>query len=193
MIDMAASSDAPSSQPIFVITGTPGAGKTSVAQALVRRFPFGLHIPVDDLREWVVSGIAHPVPTWTDETSRQFGLARQAAALTARLYADAGFAVAIDDVIKPAEAEELIAAHLGGYVVGKILLHPAVDVVLARNARRTTKNFDTSAFAQFIPGIHRWIVEDRFDETGWLIVDSAGMSLDQTVDYILEHRAISTG
>jgi len=185
---MVALSDAPSSQPVFFITGTPGAGKTSVAQALVRRFPFGLHIPVDDLREWVVSGIAHPVPTWTDETSRQFGLARQAATRTARLYADAGFAVAIDDVIRPPEAEELIVTHLSGYMVDKILLHPAVDVVLARNAQRTTKDFNTSTLAQVIPGIHRSIAEDRFDETGWLIVDNTGMSLDQTVDYILEHR-----
>ena len=38
----------------------------------MRRFPFGLHIPVDDLREWVVSGISQPVPEFTAETGRQF-------------------------------------------------------------------------------------------------------------------------
>src|SRR5947209_3291908 len=32
--------------PIFLITGAPGTGKTSVATALMRRFPYGLHIPV---------------------------------------------------------------------------------------------------------------------------------------------------
>ena len=45
---------------IVLITGTPGAGKSVTAAALMRRFPFGLHIPVDDLREWVVSGISAP-------------------------------------------------------------------------------------------------------------------------------------
>jgi adenylylsulfate kinase-like enzyme len=47
---------------ILLLTGLPGAGKTSVATALLQRFPFGIHIPVDDVRKWVVSGIAHPVP-----------------------------------------------------------------------------------------------------------------------------------
>ena len=58
--------------PLFLITGTPGVGKTETARALMRRFPFGLHIPVDDLREWVVSGISHPVPEFTEETAGSF-------------------------------------------------------------------------------------------------------------------------
>ena len=91
--------------PLFLITGTPGAGKSVTAAALMRRFPFGLHIPVDDLREWVVSGISQPVPEFTEETGRQFRLARTAAAQVAALYADAGFAVAIDDVIHEPDAE----------------------------------------------------------------------------------------
>lgn len=58
----------------FIVTGTPGAGKTSVGKALLQQYEFGIHIPIDDLREWVVSGIAHLLPAWTDETTRQFWL-----------------------------------------------------------------------------------------------------------------------
>src|SRR5689334_5075047 len=114
--------------PIYLITGTPGAGKTSVAAALVRRFPLGVHIPVDDLRELVVSGRANPIPRWTNETTRQFRLARQAAAQVADLYASAGFAVAIDDVILPAEAEALIATPLASHTMHKVLLRPDLEV-----------------------------------------------------------------
>ena len=116
--------------PIFVLTGTPGSGKTSVAQALLRRFPTGLHIPLDDLRAWVVSGQAPPVPVWTDETSRQFLLARHAAADVAGRYAAAGFAVALDDVIYPEEVRALFERPLAGFPLYNVLLHPPLQQAL---------------------------------------------------------------
>lgn len=171
--------------PIFVITGTPGAGKSSVAIALMRRFPFGLRIPVDDLREWMVSGLAPPVPTWTDETSRQFQLARQAAAQIARLYADAGFAVVIDDVILPHEAHALFVTPLSGHKMRKILLRPDIAVALARNAERTNKNFDTSVLALPIHRLYELMDPSDFARAGWNIVDNSHLSLEDTVDAIL--------
>ena len=100
------------SLPPFLISGTPGSGKTTAARSLMQRFPFGLHLPVDELREWVVSGISQPVPEFTEETGRQFRLARGAVAQVAALYADAGFAVAIDDVVHEPDAETCFVAPL---------------------------------------------------------------------------------
>ena len=108
--------------PIFMLSGSPGSGKSSAARALAMRYPFGMHIPLDDLREWVVSGVAHPVPTWTDETTRQFHLARSGAGRLARLYAEAGFAVVLDDVIFPPDFEKSIAPQLAGLAVVRVLL-----------------------------------------------------------------------
>jgi thymidylate kinase len=171
--------------PIFLITGTPGAGKTSVASALVKRFPLGLHIPLDDLRNWVVSGNAPPIPTWTNETTRQFRLARQAAVQIARYYASAGFAVAIDDVLFPSEAEATIISSLWPYPVHKILLKPDVEIALERNVTRTNKNFDTSILADTIRKLHHSMPASLFARAGWLVVDNTSLSLEATVDRIL--------
>lgn len=182
----------PQPPPIFVITGPPGAGKTSVATALLQHFEFGLHIPVDDLREWVVSGIAHPVPLWTEETTRQFRLARQAAVQTARLYAEAGFAIAIDDIIYPAEAKALILNQLPDFTIHKILLLPKAEIALVRNARRNNKNFDTSILTEPIREIQRAMIEQNYGEAGWIIIDSSGLSIEETVKEVLKRVAQKT-
>ncbi len=171
--------------PIFLLTGPPGAGKTSVATALLQRFPFGIHIPVDDVREWVVAGIAHPVPDWTDETSRQFCLARQAAAQTALLYHAAGFAVVIDDIIFPAEAHTLFVERLPRDKLHKVLLLPSAEVALRRNSQRTTKGFDRQVLAEPIRTLRQALAEQPFVEMGWRSIDNSGMSVDETVAAIL--------
>jgi protein tyrosine phosphatase (PTP) superfamily phosphohydrolase (DUF442 family)/chloramphenicol 3-O-phosphotransferase len=172
--------------PIFLLSGAPGAGKSTTAEALLRRFPFGLRIPVDDLREWVVSGIAHPVPSYTAETGRQFRLARAAAADTARLYADAGFVVAIDDVLHESDAEACFVVALTPRPVYKALLQPPLEIALARNQTRANKPFDPASLAETIRGVHRSLGEQNRADLGWIVVDNAALTPDQTADAILE-------
>ena len=172
--------------PLFLITGAPGAGKSVTAAALMRRFPFGLHIPVDDLREWVVSGISHPLPEFTEETGRQFCLARTAAAQVAALYADAGFAVAIDDVIHEPDVRACLTDALAPREVHKILLQPSLEVALARNADRTNKGFDTAVLADAIRGNHRSLNEQNRSDLGWTIIDNSELNVEETVDASLE-------
>lgn len=174
--------------PIFLFSGTPGSGKSSVARALLQSFPLGLHLPVDDFREFVVAGRAS-VFDWTEETARQFALARGAAAGVAGTYAEAGFAVALDDVVFPAETEALFVRPLRAYEIHKVLLLPRLDAVVRRNAERTNKHFDTVVLAETIGKLHRMFAEQEqdFRAAGWLVLDSSEETLEETVAYILNH------
>jgi tRNA uridine 5-carbamoylmethylation protein Kti12 len=169
---------------IYLISGTPGSGKSSVAKALVSRFPRGVAIAVDDLREMVVSGMAHPVPTWTEETARQFALARASAVRMALLYEAAGFVVAIDDVISSESFHTDYESHFEGAQPQRILLHPALDTALARNANRSNKAFDTSVLEAVIVRLHHEF--SSMDQSGWHVIDSSNLDLPKTVDIILE-------
>ena len=173
------------SSPVYLVTCTPGAGKSTVARALTRRFTHGVHLPLDDLREWVVAGIAHPVPEWTPETSRQFALARAAAVAAARIYADDGFAVVLDDVVLPLEAKRAYLAPLASYKLRPVLLCPRLEVALARNAARRTKAFDPATLAETIRRLAPSMTADRYARSGWQVVDSSDLTVEETVDAIL--------
>ncbi|MBB5233513.1 AAA family ATPase [Deinococcus budaensis] len=167
-----------------MVSGSPGAGKSTVARALLQRFALGLHLPVDDLRDFVVSGHAPPRLDHPPEAARQFWLARTAAAHTARLYADAGFVVAVDDVLWPADLG-LFTPHWAGLDVRPVLLAPGLAVAHERNATRTTKAYDTRTLVPLIDALHPQMPPDAYREAGWAVVDSARLSAEETVDALL--------
>ena len=169
--------------PIFAITGQLAAGKSTLARALLDRYPLGYHVDVDAIREMVTSGLASPLD-WTDETTRQFELALEGSAALARVYHRAGFAVAIEGGLDPLILDRrLDEAGVRDAVVG-IVLHPPLAVALERNRARTTKPFDTS----ILEGVMREIDADLAAEPlpdGWLRHDNADETVTQTVDWVL--------
>ncbi|PNY81750.1 phosphotransferase-like protein [Deinococcus koreensis] len=178
--------------PIFLILGTPAAGKSTVARALMERFGRGLHLPVDDLRHMVVSGLAEPGFEWTDELKLQLRLARGAAARTALAYAGAGFAVAIDDFWQ-GETPDADYGPLQGHGVHRVLLQPSLEATLARLAARRP---DEASFKGVLAQATLLIRADmdRHPKTGWQVVDSSDLSVGETVDRILEQaQVVPTG
>lgn len=173
----------PGTPPVVVITGQLSAGKSTVARALLDRFPFGCHVDVDGIREMVTSGLASPLD-WTDETSRQFELAIRAAAAMARVYADSGFAVAIEGGIDPELIESALTEHgLRDRMVG-VVLHPQLEVALERNRSRRTKAFDTSILEGAMREIDADVARDA-SRPGWHRIDNSDESVAATVERVL--------
>jgi adenylylsulfate kinase-like enzyme len=169
--------------PVVVITGQLSAGKSTVAKALLARFPFGYHIDTDGIREMVVSGLASPLE-WNDETSRQFELAIRASVALAAVYADAGFAVAIEGGLDPEAVERAMTdAGLDGRWTG-VILYPTLEVALDRNRTRTHKGFDTSILEDVMREIEDDLAREA-DRPGWHRLDNSSETVDETVDRIL--------
>ncbi len=156
-----------------------------MSRALLGRFPKGVHISVDHLRAAVVSGFVLPDLTWPPEVDEQFRLARETATDTARRYAAAGFAVAVDDCLGPQREPEIDTSHYGGLVedpsVVRVVLRPSLAVALERN--RSRGNAPADFLTQAIPVLHE--VQARGLREGWTVIDTSELTVDETVERVL--------
>ena len=76
-------------------------------------------------------------------------------------------------------------SYLGSVALRKVLLHPTLETVLARNAAPSRKPFDPSILEAACRGLHPLLATENTAEHGWIVVDSTKLSLDQTVDAIV--------
>jgi len=172
---------------IFLVVGAPAVGKSTTAHALSARFQKSIHIPVDDVRDMVVSGLVHPGETWGADLVEQLTLARRNVTHMAKTYNQAGFAVVIDDFWDPNSRLMEYAELFREPNAHRILLYPSQQAAEERNRRRSGPNGETD----YIAGGIRIVYEnlrmevDNLQREGWMIVDTTDKSIEATVDHIL--------
>ena len=170
---------APVATTVFLITGIPGAGKTTVALALAGRFERAAHVEADALQRMIVSGGRWPHEGLDDVARAQLGLRARNAGLLAASFFDAGIVPVIDDIVVGPRRLGIYREVLGERTLQLVVLAPPVEVALARDRGRRDKQVGD-----------RWVHLDAEQRAGlgnegvWL--DTGQLTVEQTVDAILE-------
>ena len=165
----------------WLITGIPGAGKSTVARLLAGSMPRSAHIEGDELGELIIGGRVLPGQEPEEEAGRQMDLNVQNQCLLARSFAEAGFVPVLDYVVVGRSRLERYRRALDDFDLHFVVLHPGREVALHRDLTRPEKTvarlwaYLEDELVRELSGIGLW-------------VDSGSLTAGETMELILREQ-----
>ncbi len=151
---------------IAIVSGPPGAGKTTVSRRLAGRFEPSVHVVSDEFYRWIVEGFVAP---HLPGARRQNEAVIDIVADVVSGYHDAGYHVAWDGIVGPWWIERLVE-RLGDRtaVTHWLILRPRFDLGVARVAARdgTTDTSGAETMARQFADLgddERYVIETNGD------------------------------
>ena len=161
---------------IVLITGPPGAGKTSVSEALVARIERSVLVDGDAFFRSVRGG---SIPPWEPEADRQNGTVIRAIGAAADQFAVGGYVVVVDGVIGPWFLDAFLDQV--EHPVVYLILRPSTDVAMGRAIAR-----DDPQLVDPEPIAHMYLAFSDLGEHERFVIDSTAMSIDETTEAALQ-------
>src|SRR6478752_4893200 len=95
---MSGTAPAPTTEPVLLLTGPPGVGKTTAARLVADGAERAVHVESDWFFRFIRSGYVEP---WRPESHEQNATVMRIVAGAAAGYADAGYFTVVDGIISP--------------------------------------------------------------------------------------------
>lgn len=174
----------------LVVTGLPGAGKSTVTRLVAAALPRAARIDGDAVNEMIVSGWVGPVSEPADEARRQLRLRALNICTLANNFAEADFTPVVDHVVPDRAVLRYMVGMLRPRPVLFVVLAPGLAVCRRRNAARTVEERVDYDFGPLDEEMRAELAD-----TGWWL-DTAELTAAETVREIMAHageRAVVAG
>jgi predicted kinase len=174
----------------LLVTGMPGAGKSTVTRLVGRRLERAARLGGDEVNGMIVSGFVWALGEPADEAARQVELLHRNLCALADNFCDAGFTPLIDAMIPSRERLDFFLDRLAPRRVLFVVLAPGIEACRYRNTiRDPDERFDFDGYDALEADMKR-----EFGDVGWWF-DTAGLTPDETADRIVREagsRAVVT-
>jgi predicted kinase len=171
---------------VIVLSGPPGAGKTTTAKALAAGFDKAVHLHTDDFWHYIVAG---SIPPYLPESDEQNQTVVRVIVNAACTYADGGYTVVVDGVVGPWMLDHYrrgLRDH-PGLPVHYVVLRPAREESLRRAQARTTPK----ALVDEEPILRLWDQFADLDDWESHVIDTTHASPDATLQAVV--AAVASG